>query len=532
MTLTTDRTIVRGATGIGGYRTLQYGAGESHLPGADPVGGRSLMCVAHLSDIHVCDAQSPARVEFLDRWADPDSPILDQLGEVGVYRAQEILTAQVAEAMVRAVNEVRAGPVSGRPVDLAIVTGDNTDNAQLNELAWYLALLDGGTVAPDSGDQNRYEGVADADVADERIWHPDAMTPDLPRERWGFPTVPGLLDAVRAPFAAGGLATPWLAVHGNHDRLLQGTLPAVGPLAAAATSARKSVALPAFYSPEDALALLAGLEACDPKAMAALGDAVYRRVTPDASRRIVSRAEFVRAHFSAAARPPGHGFRAESMPYYRHDLGAVTFLTMDTVNAHGGWQGSLDEVQLAWLVDELCRADGEQRYVVLASHHPLSTLINDTHEAGAPRRVLAAELAAVIAAHPSVVLWLNGHTHQTTITSHRTFWEVTAPSLIDWPQQARVVELLLGEATLTVAVTMVDHQGAAPWDGATDGPVSLAGLSRELAANDWQWAGFGLEEHPRAGRPEDRNVLLRLRDPWVGTHIELQDQDVKPPSTA
>ena len=63
---------------------------------------------------------------------------------------------------------------------------------------------------------------------------------------------------------------------------------------------------------------------------------------------------------------------------------------------------------------------------------------------------------------------------------------------------------------------MLDHAGAAPWDGSIDGPVALAGLSRELAANDWQWAKFALAEHPRAGRAEDRNALLRLRDPWAG----------------
>ena len=75
----------------------------------------ALLTVAHLSDLHVCDHQSPARIEFLDRWADPDSPILEHLGEVGTYRAQELMTAQVVDACVRAVNAVRARAGVRRP---------------------------------------------------------------------------------------------------------------------------------------------------------------------------------------------------------------------------------------------------------------------------------------------------------------------------------------------------------------------------------------------------------------------------------
>ena len=201
--MTTRRTLRGGAPGVGGYRALQAAPGEQHSHRrdlADPPerDGQVLLTVAHLSDLHLCDAQSPARAELLDRWADPDSPVREQLEEVGTYRAQELLTAQVAEAMVRAVNEVQCGPVGAAPLDLAIVTGDNTDNAQANELSWYLAVLEGGPVRPDSGDLTRWEGVADAQVEDERFWHPETEHTDVPRERYGFPRVPGLLDAARA----------------------------------------------------------------------------------------------------------------------------------------------------------------------------------------------------------------------------------------------------------------------------------------------------------------------------------------------
>ncbi len=522
---TTDQGTVEAArAGAGGYRRLAAGPGEPHTSRTDLASaasdpGTPLLTIAHLSDLHVCDAQSPARVEYLDRWADPDCPARDELGEVGTYRAHEFLTAQVVAAMVGSVNCVHAGPIGGGPVQLAISTGDNTDNAQANELAWYLALLDGGDVVPDSGDPGRYEGIADDADVDDRFWHPEAERDDLPRSRFGFPQVPGLLGAARARFSSPGLALPWLAVHGNHDRMLQGTWPGEGTAGAVATGGRKAIALDLALDTDQIVDLMAALNVCDPVAQSTLEQAVQRDVTADPLRRIITREEFVAAHFSATAAPPGHGFRPDHRAYYRYDHQAapdaptVSLLVMDTVNEHGGYQGSLDVDQLAWLADELRQADDDGRYAVLASHPPLSTLVNDRVTGRVARRVLADELATELARHPSLVLWLNGHTHETTVTPHASWWEVTAPSLIDWPQQARIVELLRGDGLLTIAATMIDHSGDLPWTGSIDSPAALAGLSRELAANDWQWRERPLEHHIRAGGRDERNVLLTLRDP-------------------
>lgn len=517
--MTTQHTIAGGAPGHGGYRSLVSAPGEPHvdrteLAAAPSEPGAPLLTVAHLSDLHLCDAQSPARAEFLDRWVDPDSPLRAHIEEIGTYRPQEMMTAQVTEAMSRALNTLARGPVGGAAFDFGLVTGDNTDNAQTNELDWYLALLEGGTVRPDSGALDRYEGVADDAVEDERFWHPGGLHRDLPRERYGFPAVPGLLDAVRTSFAATGLDTEWLAVHGNHDQLLQGTVPGYAALAAIAVGGAKAIGLPEHWTGEAIVELIAGLARCDPAALESLGSARTRAVTADPGRAIITREQFIAAHFGDRSRPHGHGFAPGRTAYYRHDHGRMTLLVLDTVDEHGGWDGSLDDVQFGWLDDQLASADREHRYVILASHHPVRTLVNDTCRPGAPRRVLAAEVEQLLARHPSMIAWLNGHTHMTTIVAHPTWWEITTPSLIDWPQQSRVVEFLGGASTLTIATTMVDHAGPATWDGSITDPVALASLSRELAANDWQ-AHAPLETSPRVGTRADRNVLLHLPDPWA-----------------
>ncbi len=55
---------------------------------------------------------------------------------------------------------------------------------------------------------------------------------------------------------------------------------------------------------------------------------------------------------------------------------------LDTVNEHGGWQGSIGADQLAWLTGELVLA--ADRIVVLFSHHPLESLVNACHAPGRP----------------------------------------------------------------------------------------------------------------------------------------------------
>ena len=116
----------------------------------------------------------------------------------------------------------------------------------------------------------------------------------------------------------------------------------------------------------------------------------------------------------------------------------------------------------------------------------------------------------------NVVLWLNGHTHTNAVRARRDpgdsargFWEVTTCSVVDWPCQTRLVEIVDAGGHLSIVCTMVDHDSPlAP--GSLQTIDDLAALHRELAAN---MPVIGADS-TRSGLTGDRNADLRLPAPF------------------
>jgi metallophosphoesterase (TIGR03767 family) len=527
---TLGATIRRGRRNAKGYARLVRRGGEPHVVrtdlGVPARPGRAdrrrpLAAFVQLSDVHVVDVQSPLRVEWTDRFDDPGPTVTGVFASA--YRPQEMLSGHIADAMVRRLNRIATGPVTGRPLALAIQTGDNSDNSQYNEVRWNIDLLDGGRVRVDSGDLTRFEGVADDDPTwyDRAYWHPHGApagkTRDRPGTDHGFPIVAGLLDAARRPFRAAGLAMPWYTAFGNHDGLAQGNFPTdTLQLNAIATGGVKIISPPAGLSGAAVFDQLSGGDLAGViGSLAATPGA--RPVTPDDDRRLLARAELVEEHFTTTGSPVGHGFtaanRTDGTAYYSFDRGRCRFVVLDTVNPNGYANGSIDQTQFDWLKRLLHRSG--DKVVLVFSHHTSDTMDNPLVASGGDPepRVLGDEVLALLLRHWFVVAWVNGHTHRNAITAHRRengggMWEINTASHIDWPQQSRIIELTDNDdGTLSIFTTMVDHAFPLTNDGTGD-PVQLAALARELAANDW---------HDRTdrglGRRIDRNTELLVRMP-------------------
>jgi metallophosphoesterase (TIGR03767 family) len=502
--------LIRGQANEKGWRPVVEIEGEILAPAV----GRSIAHLIHISDIHICDAQSPARVEALDRFADPHNPLSKLIPLVGTYRAQEILTAQTFEALIRKINAISHGVMCDRLVDAVVITGDVTDNAQQNELKWYLDILHGKLVIPDSGDLTKWEGASttNAHRYDPSYWNPEGTPPgcedDFPRARYGFPEIKGLTEAIRAPFIAQGLQHRWFSTHGNHDALLQGTVPPNEELRSFATGDQRLRGL----KPEtDLVTLFSTFNEVGPANYPNPETVITEKVTPDLQRGFNSRTQWNEIHTTCGH---DHGYRAgQTEKYWARDIENLRMISLDTVNHNGGWQGSLSREQFEWLERELQNPD--PHYFVILSHHPAGDLFNlyDPNNEG---RVGEKEVVELLLAEPRVILWLAGHRHQHKIDLYTAndstgFWHIETASNIDWPQQGRAIEILETESEVLIVTHVFDHLGERDPDlNVTEFDWrNLAGISRLLAANDWQRRSGDFFIEKNEGNRSDRNVILR-----------------------
>jgi 3',5'-cyclic AMP phosphodiesterase CpdA len=390
---------------------------------------RVLATWAQITDAHVVDKESPARLEMLDRLGPPFT---------SAFRPQEALSGQVLAAAVHALDRERP--------DAVVETGDLVDNAQSNELDEALAELRGGRVDPNSGAPG-YQGVQTASNPDPFYYRPDV---DPPRH-------PGMLARAEEPFVSPGLRAPWYPVVGNHDLLVQGNLAPTARTEAVAVGSRKLVSIR-----QAALETVrrAGLSRASVDAVLAgglPGRAV--RIAADPRRRELDPA----AVLARLRRASGHGGRGPLLDY-SFDLGArVRGIVLDTVRRGAGAGGVVRSVQLRWLRGELRRA--RSRWVVVFSHTPLPSCDG------------GGAMVSLLQADRHVVAAVAGDTHRNSIRRLGRLVLVTTSSLADWPQQTRMFRLSARPGGGALLET---------WTVEPDLGDPLARISHELAYLDYQ----------------------------------------------
>lgn len=528
---TLQQTITIGAPVQNQFRKLVTGPGETYVPRYDILGKvadpgrtnsrRSLMYIGHYTDIHMIDAQSPARLDVMNGqsmslWA-------------GCIHPQDTMQMNVLAAMTQAMNAANLSPLTGAPMAAAVNTGDSADQHSQLELDWYMGILDGGTFTPNSGKAGEYEGVQLWE--NTWAWHPEDPSKDA-FGAYGFPKIPGLLNAaVSQTITSPGLSVPWYAVFGNHDTLINGVIPIDSGLRSLATGDRKAAEYPVL-----AEVYLRGM-AQDASVFNRFTNDVWTQhqidprlmqVTADGERKLFEQLDFIQTHLNSPATPGpvGHGFTQDNLTngqtYWQADLNSVfRVFGLDTCNQTAGADGAVPEDQFNWLKAGLAQAQQENKLAIILSHHNSVTLENAAEPVfGGQGLIHAEEFISMLNEYPNMVAWVNGHTHINTIRPHPNgkgggFWEITAASCVDYPQQQQLLEFIDNrDGTMSIFATTLDHASGAKWTEGDLSPTGLASLSRELAANDW------IENPPmRIGSDLDRNVELLIPAPFDLTKI-------------
>ncbi|MDQ0787008.1 TIGR03767 family metallophosphoesterase [Streptomyces sp. B3I8] len=493
---TRGTTLATVATPVGsntGYRRLGDGPAWPRVVRTDlaaPASGRAarrttLAAFVQFTDLHLVDVQHPLRYEYL------------RAQTSSAWRPQEALSVAGAASLVERVNALRGAPATGSPLHFVMTTGDNCDNNSRTELDWFLKVMSGGRVTPNSGDPRHYEGVQNSGL--KLYWQPDAALRDIDKQH-GFPRLDGFLAAAIAEVNSPGLNLPWYSTVGNHDALPGGCYaPGDSWFAEFAVGGRKLMSLDEHAGK----AVWDNVRHGGDPTGAAFRDLLrsqarhMRAVTADEARAPFTPAEYLKAHLDPAHTGPGpvgHGYTQANVDagtqYYAFRIGDdVLGVSLDTTDPGGHYEGSIGTAQLRWL--ERTLSENRDSHVLVFSHHTSKTMRNLRTDPGRPdeKRHGGDELVAALGRHPNVLAWINGHSHKNDITPHRfsgngSFWEVSTASHVDFPQLARVIEVADNkDGTLSLFTTLVESAAPHRTDFADLTQTGLAALYRELAFN-------------------------------------------------
>ena len=414
-----------------------------------------------ISDIHITDKESPAQ-PINPGWSAVFGPSSTGLF-VSSYSPIILSTTQVLDAAIQTANALN----KKTPFDFGISLGDNINNNQFNELRWFIDVLDGKVITPSSG---AHDGA-------------------------------GYID-YQKPYKAAGLdkTIPWYQVLGNHDQYWSGiayenTKTREAHTGNTVINIRFDLQDPNFVNETEAYmgvvdgttpygdVIKAGPEELFATPPTVVSDENRHALSTDTS----SSLNWMREFFHTTSKPVGHGFSFDNLV---DDFACYTFepksnvplkiIALDDTNKKNEaytsalfvGSGALDAKRLAWLTAELEKGQSENKLMIIAAHIPIRPQadLDDTDPAYCfYDRAAEDSLLDMLHSYPNLIMWISGHRHLNTVTPQpydttdesqgpeNSFWEVETPSLRDFPQQLRTVDVRRNtDNTVSIFVTDVD----------------------------------------------------------------------------
>jgi len=367
----------------------------------------------HITDAQIIDEESPGRLTAAAAFSR------------NAWRPHEAYSAQLLDGIIRTINKMH---VAKHRIDFVIHTGDAVDNAQLNELNWFITIFNGGRIDPRTG--------------------PDDRDPALQSDP--------LLDP-HHPFDAQGLyrygihgeepTIPWYSLFGNHDRFAAGVFPIVTDTFGRRTSPlplenRIGFTFPVVLDPTGRLSW-APITPANPGPPPQISLPVL--VEPNSERRFITDRDFIEAHLEGAGEPPGHGFDVKHLDRTWYSVSPVPGLRLIALNSASPLieqptlvysEGAISVPQVLFLGRELERAQTLGECVIVATHHPSGALQLASGTALTPRSI-----RKLLNDYPCVKLHIAGHWHENLVIDRGGYIEIVTSSILDPPQQGRIIEI-------------------------------------------------------------------------------------------
>jgi metallophosphoesterase (TIGR03768 family) len=435
-----------------GYGTWHYG------PGIEPVKRFDLMQTAYsdasvvkqarllhfftITDIHITDKESPAQAIYFGYKG----------GIISAYSGIMLYTTHVLDAAVQTVNALN----KVNPIDFGISLGDNCNNTQYNELRWFIDVLDGREINPDSGVKND--------------------------------PIPGPHNDYQDRYKAAGLdkTIPWYQALGNHDHFWMGVKPPNDYIRHTMTG-NTILKMGNIFTPDgyDRRDFYMG----DLDGRTRYGDVIGAgkagsinppKIAADPARRSLSSGEWMREFFNTTSNPKGHGFNetdvAGGFACYTFEPKSnlpLRVIVLDDTQRNDDPEGdiyghsSLDQKRYDWLCSQLDKGQAESKLMIIAAHIPIGIAPAGDELGWNPHAPLSEEtLIAKLHTYPNLILWIAGHRHLNTITALKSpdpkrpelgFWQVETASLREFPQQFRLFEIIRNsDKTVSILTTNVD----------------------------------------------------------------------------
>ncbi len=425
--------------------------------------GKSLAYFWQISDPQIIDEESPCRMEGVTIY-----PYVF----ASAYRPQGPYSTHMFDLHVQTAK--RISDLSSRPFDFALITGDIADNAQKNENAWFHRMMAGGILNPDTG------------IDDDPI--------------------PGPGNDFNDPFYSPGIGSiPWYPAIGNHDILYMGFTPHNQKISDVCTGDEIvdlfDYAIVANHeyrdgyrngfqdgSSPDAAVVTSGKTPADPE------------------RKLLSKQEALQTFYDSPGLPKGHGLDPDIMAkgwgYYSTypiEGKPIRLISLDT-NSGVYSEADMSSEQFIWLKEQLDDANAKNELVILQSHHGTEKLSGFVSQD---------KFRELVASYPGVVIHITGHGHYNDSSVFRHgdggYWEVMLASVVDFPSQTRVFEIVHeGNGLIAIYITNLDPN--APLDTFVDTALNYA-AARKFFSTDDDPIGDWVKEK------DHRNLILRTTVP-------------------